>query len=465
MNIIGNVWHDISEIIFKQNKDDKDGSLRYVINPDEKTVDVYIKGELKIHIAREECAEYADGIREAIRNSHTNDGTVDMPDSYAEYLKYIGREDLKASSKDTPDIWLDMPDVRNTSNKPLGFSIKSRLSSHLPTIFNSSGASNLIYEITGEVTPEKIARLRSMTKDAVHDSGPNKGEKFLYPDYPARIGYFKDAGLGLKFVGAKTVRTLDNSDIEILDQDPFAKNLMMVDSNMGQILADMTAEVYFNSTPNMEDLVKILDSRDRSGVKPSDAYPFYRKKVQDLLVAMTTAMKAGTIWDGKEGTNGGLIIVKEDGDIVCYHIFDRNDFREFLFKNMKFEIPSNKRYYSMGIAEEDGKYFVSLNVQIRMGQKKKAPGSGYYDVYTGEYLIRDSTENHWFRGEGRRPFASLPFLLEGFALSFVSLILLPGFLLLERGIIVFRIVIFAVLRFVRAQPVLDLLRLEIESAV
>ena len=402
LNVIKDVWHDISSIIFKQDSKDKVGSLRYDINPNDRTVDVFLNGTHLIRISRDDCKKYANGLCDAIKNSHSSKGTIDIDKSYSDYLRSIGRNVLKASSKDTPDIWLDMPDARNTSNKPLGFSIKSRLSSHLPTIFNSSGASNIIYEITGDVTEEKISELKLMVK--THGSVDENADKdeFVYPDYPLRIKEFKNMKLGLKYHNARTIKREIDGSIIITDEAPFEKNLRMIDCCMPQILADMTAEAYFNGIMNMKDLVSVLDWKDRFGAEPSADYPFYKKKVQDMLVAMTTSMTAGKVWDGTEGTNGGLIIVKEDGDIVCYHIFDRNDFREFLLSNMKFECPDNSRYFSTGIVEMDGKYYMSLNVQIRMGQKKKKDSvrmeEGYYDIDSGEYLDKGPLEKGtiWF---------------------------------------------------------------------
>lgn len=388
LNVIRDVWHDIRSIIFKQDSQDREGSLRYEINPDDRTVDVFRNGEKIITITRGDCRKYADGLCDAIKNSHSSNGTIDIDPSYSDFLGSIGRNTLKASGKDTPDIWLDMPDVRNTSDRPLGFSIKSRLSSHLPTIFNSSGASNIIYEITGDVTEEKIGRLMEIV--SVRGTAGEGDTEEIYPDYSARIRAFKDMGLGLKYAGARSVRTRKDGGIEITDDRVFERNLRMIDCCLPQILADMTAEAYFNGVMNLKDLVEILDRKDRFNAEPSEEYPFYRKKVQDMLVAMTTSMTAGRLWDGTEGTNGGLIIVKEDGDIVCYHIFDRNDFRDFLLNNMKFDYPSNARYYSTGILEDGEKYYMSLNVQIRMGQKK-AKGSarqtdGYYDIGAGRYV-------------------------------------------------------------------------------
>lgn len=387
LNVIYDVFHDIRSILFKENSKDKLGSLKYILEPDNSTVTVESHGKPLVKIKRSECKKYAQGLKKAIQESHTRKGTVDVPSDYSTYLEHIGRKSLKASNKDTPDIWLDLPDIRNTTDKPLGFSIKSSLSKHPATIFNSSAASNIIYEITGDVTPSKINSLKSIL--AHHEASDTEPEDYYYPDYPKRIAKFKELGLGLRFACADTFKR-DGGDISFKKEYTFEKNLRMVDSKMPEILSTMVAEMYFNGIVNMKEATTRVELLDPLGVKPSPEYPFYSKKVKDLLVAMTLSMVAGTVWDGNEGTNGGLIIVKEDGDIVCYHIFDRNDFKEFLINNMRFECPSNARYFSTYIWEEDGKYYLTLAVQIRMGQKKSSTSVrtliGVYDLIAGKYF-------------------------------------------------------------------------------
>lgn len=71
------------------------------------------------------------------------------------------------------------------------------------------------------------------------------------------------------------------------------------------------------------------------------------------------------VWDGKYNANGGYIIVKEDGDIICYHIYNKNMFEDYLFFNTKLETASSTRH-KFGILENiNGKLFFKLNLQIR----------------------------------------------------------------------------------------------------
>lgn len=56
------------------------------------------------------------------------------------------------------------------------------------------------------------------------------------------------------------------------------KNLLMIDYCMPQILADMTAEAYFNGVMNISDLVRILDGKDRFGVNPSESTHYTKRR-------------------------------------------------------------------------------------------------------------------------------------------------------------------------------------------
>lgn len=71
-------------------------------------------------------------------------------------------------------------------------------------------------------------------------------------------------------------------------------------------------------------------------------------------------------WDGRYEANGGYIVVKENGDVVCYHFYKRNDVEDNLYNNTRFDRPSRKRYgWGTIIRGEDGKLFMRLNLQIR----------------------------------------------------------------------------------------------------
>ena len=70
-------------------------------------------------------------------------------------------------------------------------------------------------------------------------------------------------------------------------------------------------------------------------------------------------------WDGRFQATGGYIVVREDGEILCYHIYNHNEFQDYLFKNTRIETPSTSRYDFGYIYQEDGKNHIKLNLQIR----------------------------------------------------------------------------------------------------
>jgi type II restriction enzyme len=76
-------------------------------------------------------------------------------------------------------------------------------------------------------------------------------------------------------------------------------------------------------------------------------------------------MTATSRWKGKFDATGGYIIVKEDGELVCYHIYNLNDFQDYLLENTKLESPSTSKYEYAKVYEEKGDYYFRLNLQIR----------------------------------------------------------------------------------------------------
>lgn len=91
-------------------------------------------------------------------------------------------------------------------------------------------------------------------------------------------------------------------------------------------------------------------------------------------------MTPETVWTGKYDATGGIIIVKENGDLVCYHIYNKTEFQDYLINNTKLEQASTSeddnnpgfskilkpKPYKFGwVYEETGELFIKLNLQIR----------------------------------------------------------------------------------------------------
>jgi hypothetical protein len=91
----------------------------------------------------------------------------------------------------------------------------------------------------------------------------------------------------------------------------------------------------------------------------------YEYKMKKFLCSVALGMNPSKEWDGHDEANGGYIIVTTDGDVLAYHIYNRDFFESYLLKNTKFEHGSSSRHKYASIYKEDGKMYIKLNLQIR----------------------------------------------------------------------------------------------------
>ena len=71
------------------------------------------------------------------------------------------------------------------------------------------------------------------------------------------------------------------------------------------------------------------------------------------------------VWTGKYDATGGYIVVKEDGDIVSYHTYNKNKFEDYLFNNTKLETAGSSRHNFGVLYEINNELYIKLNLQIR----------------------------------------------------------------------------------------------------
>jgi len=94
-------------------------------------------------------------------------------------------------------------------------------------------------------------------------------------------------------------------------------------------------------------------------------YEDIKFKVKYLLLNIALGMVPATLWNGFLKADGGYIVVKEDGDILCYHIYNISQFSKYLFNHTRLDTPSSLRYGFGEIYEDNGQNFINLNLQIR----------------------------------------------------------------------------------------------------
>jgi len=246
-----------------------------------------------------------------------------------ELMELLSKKFISASSaQTTSDLELILEDKTTKLPTPrIGFSIKSQLGS-ASTLLNASGATNFLFKV---IPPEGLdeSDFPTMEKGAVR----------------ANIRALDSAGFAFEFAS--------------IDSDNFSSNLELVDSNMPANLARLLFEFYSSKSSSLSEVATIAFP---SGSARSRQQLF---KIKQFLGAVAMGLRPSGYWDGDVTKFKGLIVVKVDGDVVFYYLYNLTDFQEFLFDSVKLEVASTSRHKFGELYKESGNYYVKLNLQIR----------------------------------------------------------------------------------------------------
>ena len=245
------------------------------------------------------------------------------------FMQKIHCTKVKADSKDKSDINLELHDRKYPSLQEFGFSIKSKLGSP-PTLLNAAHATNFIYEIQGNISKQQIEEI-----NAIDTSSKLKD----------RINKLFHFNCRLKYVRVENTY--------------FQYNLEMIDTMFPQIMAQCLLQYYQGSSSLISQLTQYVLNESPEQIT------FCQYKMKLFLTAIALGMVPSKLWNGSYSATGGYIIVRSDGEILCYHCYNHNEFQEYLFKNTKFETPSTKRHGFGLVYSENNKNYFKLNLQIR----------------------------------------------------------------------------------------------------
>ena len=299
--------------------------IDYIIH--DNAVDVVTGGVKVSTIDKEYLTSISKQIFEGILNGSDRAFEIQGAPEIMEQM-YIDR--ISAASSDKTDITMQIHDVHTGYDPICGFSIKSELGS-APTLLNASGATNFVYEVRG-ITDEDMERVNAIdSKTKILD----------------RIADIMNHG------EMRYIRVAN---------DNFSSNLMLIDSYMDNIIADMLLAFYQNKATDCKSLVDLVEEMNPLG------YPhrgFYEYKFKKFLCSVALGMMPSKTWDGHDEANGGYVIVKEDGDVLAYHLYNRGAFETYLLNNTKLERGSTSRHGFASIYKSGEKYYINLNLQIR----------------------------------------------------------------------------------------------------
>lgn len=260
-------------------------------------------------------------------------GNTSYPD-IEKLLNQLGITEPKYPASKKEDIVVIVED-QNTNYRPqLNFSIKSRIGS-ASTLLNASGATNFTYSLRSPTD--------SICEDDIVYGDEREGVKKL-------LNRKIDEGYFISF--------------SHVDNQIMKSNLRMVDITFPEIMAEMLLYYYLGKATSVVDLTKILENEDPFKFGERDK-KLYSHKIKDFLFSVALGMTPSRPWTGEYFANGGYIIVLENGDVLCYHIYNLNDFKDYLFENTKLETGMRSRHNFGKIYSDEEELKIKLNLQIR----------------------------------------------------------------------------------------------------
>ena len=332
-------------------------------------------------IAYEELIDGADYLYNAIKDVTAGNRKFSVPEieRYLTELKFSQPKvpklpkDVEAAYGKKTDIIIMMQDSTDHAVSTTGFSIKSHLGSS-SSLFNSSMASNLIYEIVGCDDSEMFEL---------------NGNRIS-----SEIGMFEyiknNPNLSLVFKGTS---------------DAFNDNLDFIELRMPEILscAVLTQIGYYDRgvSNKTKDIINKVAEMNPIGVRRPDTW--YEAKMKDFLYASFSGLTASEPWDGRRKLSGGYIDVGQNGEMLYYRAVSDDVFNTFLYENTFFDRPSRgvnkdrakvvaqahlegrdwteeemqrattkggkprpkKGDWGYVYKDQDGKYYIKINFQIR----------------------------------------------------------------------------------------------------
>ena len=321
------LYYPILNIIREESK-----RYEYRPNTDQHIVVIDEDGHEYARISMNRFVQESESLLAEIKSGGSR--SFEIPASEA-FMNEIGCTLLKAPSSDKVDIHIVIHDLRTNMTPNLGFSIKSQLGS-ASTLLNAGLPTNILYKIEGvSLSDEDITSINSI-KDHLPRMKEivDRGGRFVYSD---------------------------------VEHQTFKNNLLFLDSCMPEFIAEcLVVDSMPNATSMIKGAVEMVAAKNPFGFTGNDIVAFYEHKMKVLLLDAALGMTPSKEWKGRYDANGGYLVVRKDGEIVCYHFYNRNDVEDYLYHNTRFERGSRARHnFGSLFREEDGDVYIRLNLQIR----------------------------------------------------------------------------------------------------
>jgi len=309
----------------------KNGRKIYNISDNDTDIKILDSGGNQIAVV--EGRRIKSKIADIFSQMKNSEGTTFEIELAEEAMQDLHCTQIKAGNDRKADIIAVIHDRISPTTPELGFSVKSMLGG-ASTLLNASKATNFNYIVDNfNGNPSEINSIQGSSKVI------------------ERIREIERRGGKMVF--------------ESVENETFKRNLRKIDTVLPDILAELVKAFFEDKGKTIPELVDALTEnellKNKYGFEKTD----YEYKLKNFLVAIALGMTPSHEWDGLTQAHGGYIVVKENGDIICYHLYNRDEFQKYLYRNTKLETASTGRHEFATLEERDGKKYMKLNLQIR----------------------------------------------------------------------------------------------------
>ncbi len=295
-------------------------------------------GKQLLSISKEQISEISKQLFSAIKTG--SGASFAVNEMIQKQLTQLSINRIKQPSTSKGDITLLIHDPLVGLDTCQKFSIKSLVGSN-PTLLNSNKTTNIIYEIknaSGTSLPSSLI-------NEVNSINP-KTKKYI-----ARLNFLKENGYSLSY--------------KKYEDETFQLNMQLIDSNLPEILAFAIKEKFSHQISKMPDVISNLKKKNPMQYNQQQGHNFYDYRIVNFLVEAALGMTSKSVWTGIYDATGGIIVVKDNSEVLCYHLIDFNKFKLFLRNSTIIDSPSGSRHGYGSVYSENNKSYIKLNFQIR----------------------------------------------------------------------------------------------------
>lgn len=205
-------------------------------------------------------------------------------------------------------------------------------------LLDSSQSTNFIFRLSHNIPQKEVEKINNTDSQL------------------ERMKMIVEKGVSLNFDGIQKSKRND---------DMYLCNLRNIDSSMPEIMSYLVLIALTEGVTEIKDIVGRMTEMNPLNFNMSHGHTYYETKMKKFLTDTALGMKPSVLWNGQYEANGGYVVVREDGEIVCYHIYNKNEFEDYLYNNVKIDYPSRSRYDYGYVYEDGGVQRIRLNFQLR----------------------------------------------------------------------------------------------------